>query len=86
LSEDRFEVIKINYSIANISFFRINVPSSSKSIRFGTKISRTKPNDKVKLKEKLELSHLSLSQYLGNRKVLKVFIIYNNINRKSYTF
>jgi len=86
LSEDRFEAIKINCSIANISFFRINVPSSSKSIRFGTKISRTKPNDKAKLKEKLGLSHLSLGQHLDSRKVLKVFIIYNNINGKSYTF
>ena len=86
LSEDRFEVIKVNYSIANISFFRINVPSSSKSIRFSTKISKTKPNDKVKLKEELVLSHLSLGQHLDSRKVLKVFIIYNNINRKSYTF
>jgi len=86
LSEDRFEVVNVNYSIANISFFRINILSSSKSIRFGAKTSRTKPDNKVKLKEELGLPYLFLGQHLSSRNVFKVFIICNNINRKSYTF
>jgi len=32
LSEDWFEVVKIDYSIANIPLFMVNVPPSSESI------------------------------------------------------
>jgi len=32
LSEDGFEVMRVNYGIASISLFRINIPLSNKSI------------------------------------------------------
>jgi len=44
------------------------------------------PDDKVKLREVLRLLCLSLGQYLGGGKVLKVFVIYNNINRIGLIF
>ena len=53
LSEDRFEIVRIDCGITNISPFRINVPLFSKSIQFGTKITRMEPDNKVELKKVL---------------------------------
>ena len=49
LSEDGFEVVRVDYGIASISPFRIDVPLSSESIWFDAKKTRIEPNDKVKL-------------------------------------
>ena len=86
LSEDRFEVVRIDYGIASISFFRIDVPLSSESIWFGAKITRTEPDDKVELREILRPLYLLSGQHLGSRKVLKVFVICDNINEIGWTF
>jgi len=58
LSEDGLEVVRVNCGIASIPLFRIDVPSSSKSIWFGAKITRTEPDDKVELGEVLGLLYL----------------------------
>ena len=86
LSEDRLEVVRVDCGIASISPFRIDIPSSSKSIQFGTKMTRVEPNDKVELGEVLGPLHLSLGQYLGSRKILKILIIRNNIDGIGQTF
>ena len=72
----------VNCNIANIFLFKIDTLLFSESIQFGTKMFRTKYDDKIKLREILELLKLSLGQHLDSRKILKVFIIYNNIDRK----
>ncbi len=86
LSEDRLEVVRVDCGIASISPFRIDIPSSSKSIQFGAKMTRVEPNDKVELGEVLGPLHLSLGQYLGSRKILKILIIRNNIDGIDQTF
>ncbi len=53
LSKDGLEVVRVDYGIASISPFRIDVPSSSESIQFGTEMTRAEPDDKVKLGEVL---------------------------------
>jgi len=55
LSENGFEVVRVDCSIASISPFRIDVPLSSKSVYFGAKTIRTEPDDKVELKKILGL-------------------------------
>ena len=85
LSEDWFKVVRVDCGIASISLFRIDVPLSSKSIWFGTKITRTELDNKVELREVLRLLYLFLSQHLSSRKVLKVFIIYNNVDKIGWT-
>ena len=80
LSEDRFKVVRIDCGIASISPFRIDIPLSSKSIQFSAKIT------KVELGEVLGPPCLSLGQHLSSRKVFKVFMIYDNINRIGQTF
>ena len=60
LSEDRFEVVRVDYDIASILLFRIDIPLSSESIQFGVKMTRIEPNDKVKLEKVLGLLCLPL--------------------------
>ena len=59
---------------------------SSESIWFGTETTKVEPNNKVKLQEILRPLHLFLDQYFSSRKILKVFMIYNNINKKDQIF
>ena len=86
LGEDRLEVVRVNCGIANIPPFRINIPLFSKSIWFDAKMTRTEPNDKIELRKVLRPLHLPPDQHLGSRKILKVFMIHNNVNRISWTF
>ena len=80
LSEDWFEVVRVDYSIASISLFRIDIPLSSESIWFGAKITRVEPDDKVELGEVLGPLHLPLGQHLGSKEILKILMIHNNVN------
>jgi len=86
LSKDRFEVVRVDYSIVSIPSFRINIPSSSKSIWFGAKTTRAEPDDKVKLEKILRPLCLPPGQHLGSRKILKVLIIHNNIDGIDWIF
>ena len=81
LSEDRFEVVKVDCNIASIPLFSINIPLSSESIQFGAETTRAEPDDKIELGEVLRLLYLPPGQYLGSRKILKVLIIHNNVDR-----
>ena len=80
LSEDGFEVVRVDCGIASIPLFRIDIPLSSESIWFSTKMTRTEPDDKIELGEVLGLLCLPSGQYLGSRKILKVLMIHNNVD------
>jgi len=86
LSEDGLEVVRVDYGIASIPPFRIDVPLSSKSIQFCAEMTRAEPDDKVELGEVLGPPHLPPGQHLGSRKILKVLIICNNIDGVGRTF
>jgi len=86
LSEDGLEVVRVDCGIASIPLFRIDDPSSSESIQFGAEMTRAKPDDKVELRKILGPLHLSLGQYLGSRKILKVLMIHDNVNGIGQTF
>jgi len=86
LSEDGLKVVRVDCGIASIPPFRIDVPSSNESVQFGTKMTKTEPDNKVELGDVLRPLHLPLGQYLGSRKILKVFIIHNNVDRIDWTF
>ena len=83
LSEDRFEVVKVNCDITSIPPFRIDVLLSSESVQFGAEMTRIEPNDKVELRKILRPPYLPLGQHLGSR---KIFMIYNNVNRIGQIF
>ena len=86
LSEDGLEVVRVDCGIASIPLFRIDDPSSSESIQFGAEMTRAEPDDKVELGKVLGPPHLSLGQYLGSRKILKVLMIRGNVNGIGQTF
>jgi len=66
LSKDWFEVIEVNCDIDNILFFRIDIPLSSESIQFGTKITRMEPDNKVELRKILGQQNLPLNQHFSS--------------------
>ena len=78
--------MRVDYSVASIPPFRINIPSSSESIQFGAETTRAEPNSKVELGEVLKPPHLPPGQYLGSRKILKVLMIYDNVDGIGQTF
>ena len=80
LSKDGLEVMKVDCGIASIPPFRIDVLLSSESIWFSAEMTRIEPDDKVELGKILRLLCLPLGQYLGSRKILKVLMIYNNVD------
>jgi len=86
MSKDGLEVMRVHCGIASIPSFRINVLLSSKSIWFDAEMTRAELNDKVELRKILGPLHLSLGKHLNSRKILKIFIICNNINRIDQTF
>jgi len=81
LSKDGLEVVRVDYGITSILLFRIDVPSSSESIRFGAEMTRVEPDNKIELGEVLGPPHLPPGQHLDSRKILKVFMICNNVDR-----
>ena len=80
LSKNGFEVVRVDYGIASIPLFRVNIPPSSKNIQFGAKMTRMKPDDKAELRKVLRPPYLPLGQHFGSGKILKVFTIHNNID------
>ena len=85
-SEDRFQVVRVDCGIASIPPFRINVLLFSESIWFDVETNRVESDDKVELGEVLGPPYLPLGQYLGSRKILKVLMIYNNVDGIGWTF
>jgi len=49
-------------------------------------MARAEPDDKVELGEVLRPPHFPPGQYLGSRKILKVLMIYNNVDGIGRTF
>ena len=86
LSEDGLEVVRVDCGIASIPPFRIDVPLSSKGIWFCTEVTRVEPDDKVELGEVLRPPRLPPGQYFGSRKILKILMIRNNVDRIDQTF
>ena len=86
LSEDGLEVVRVDCGVASIPPFRIDVPSSSESIRFCAETTRTEPDDKIELGKVLGPPCLPPGQYLGSRKILKILMIHNNVDGIGWTF
>ena len=78
--------MRVDCGVASILPFRIDIPSSSESIWFNAEMTRAEPDDKIELGKVLGLLRLPLGQYLSSRKILKVFMIHNNIDRIGRTF
>ena len=79
-SEHRSVVLWVDSGIVAIPLFRVDIPSSSKSVRFRGKFSGTETYDEVEGGKKFQPTCLSTCEDLGSGKVLKVPVVSNNVN------
>jgi len=68
LSEDWFEVVRVDCGVASISPFRIDIPPSSETIWFDAKMTRMESDNKIELRKILRLLCLPLGQHLSSKK------------------
>ena len=81
LHEHGSEVSQIYAGIITSPLFRVDIPSSSKSIGFGTKASGTEADDEVELAEEFGPLDLVVGEQFSGRKILKIFMICYHINQ-----
>ena len=81
MHEHGSEVGWIYAGIIASPLFRIDVPSSSKSVRFGTEASRMESNNEVELAEEFGPSDLSGCEQFSGRKILKIFMVCNHVDQ-----
>ena len=80
LHEHGSEVSRIYAGIITSPLFRIDVPSSSKHIEFGSETSGMETDDEVELAEEFIPSDLPAGEQFSSRKVLKIFMVCNHVN------
>jgi len=80
------EVVRINKSIASISFFRINVLLSSKDVGLGSELIKVETDNKVELGQIFRPSYLLINKNFSSQKIFEVFVFCDNIDRKNRTF
>ena len=81
LHEHGLEISWIYAGIITSSLFRVDIPLSSKSIRFGTKASGMEMDGEVELAEEFGPSDLVVGEQFSGRKILKIVMICHHINQ-----
>jgi hypothetical protein len=62
--------MRVNLSIVLIPLFGIDVPASSKGIRFSSKFSGMETDDHIELVEEFRPKSLTAREEFGSRKIL----------------
>jgi hypothetical protein len=78
--------MRVNLSVVLIPLFGIDVPASSKGIRFGSKFSGTETDDHIELVEEFRPTSLTAREEFGSREILKVLMVRDNVNRLGRAF
>ena len=76
----------VNITIMFSPLSKVEVQMMSKGIRFGSEFTRPKPDNQVKSTKVLGPTSLSPGEHFCSQKILQIFMVSNNINRKSRTF
>jgi len=85
-SEYRAVVVWIDAGIIAIPLLKIDVPSSSECIGFGSEFSRTEMDYQVETGKVFRPTCLSMHEDFGHCKVLQIPVISDHINQKSTAF
>ena len=85
ISEHRSEIVRINSCIIPFPLFRIDVPSSSQCIQFGSEFTRVEMNHE-ELREEFQPMGLSSHQNFGSGKIFEILVICDNINQNRSSF
>ena len=80
------KVLWVNTGIVTTPLFKIDVPTYSECIRFGTKLPRPKPYDKVKSRELFGPMCFVPHEDLGHGKMLQVPVISDHIDLECRAF
>ena len=80
VSEHRSEIVRINSCIIPFPLFRIDIPSSSQCVRFGSEFSGTETNHKAELRKEFRPTGLPSRQNFGSRKIFEVLVVCDNVN------
>jgi hypothetical protein len=75
------EIMRVNMSTVLIPLFGIDIPASSKGIRFSSKFSRMETDDHIELVEELQPMSLMAREEFGSCEILKVLMVCDNVNR-----
>ena len=82
-SEYWVEVLWVDTGIVAIPLFKIEVPSSSKCVRFGSEFSRMETDDEVESRKVFGPSCLLMHEDFGHLKILQILVINDHINEES---
>ena len=85
-SEYGLVVLRIDSGIVTIPLFKIDVPSSSKSIRLGSKFSRMEMDDEVESGKVFGPSCLLTCEDFGCGEVLEIPVIGDHVDGVTGTF
>ena len=80
LCEHGLDISWIYAGIITSPLFRVDIPSSSKSVGFGTEVSGTELDDEVELTEKFRPLDLVAGEQFSGRKILNIFMVCHHIN------
>ena len=79
-------VLRIDSGIVAIPLFRIDVPSSSKSVRFGSEFSGMETDDKIESRKVFGPTCLSMREDFSCGEVLEIPVIGDHIDGVAGTF
>ena len=79
-------VLWIDSGIVTIPLFKIDIPSSSKSVRLGSESSRTETDDKVESRKVFRPTCLSMREDFGCGEVLEILVTSDHIDGVAGTF
>src|SRR5882672_3694282 len=85
-SEYWAEVLWIDTGIVAIPLFKIDIPSSSECVGFGSELSGMETDDEVEARKIFRPLCLSTHEDLGCLKVFQVLVIGDHIEQKSRAF
>ena len=86
MREYRAKIMRVDSSVVLIPLFRVDVPASSKGVRFRTEFPRTETDDEVELVEVLGPARLTAREHLRGGEVLEIFVVRDNVDRGGGTF
>ena len=72
--------------IVTASLLRVDIPSSSQSIRFGSELAGAETGDEVELWQIFRPPDVLSGEEFGGHEILKIFVVGDNIDRRSQTF
>ena len=86
ISKNWMEIVRIYGGIVAAPLLRVDIPSSSQSIRFGSKSAGAETDDEVELQQMFGPLDLLSGEKFGGRKIFEIFVVGDDVNQRTQTF